>query len=56
MSCRSLPGRWRGLVDGGEGVEGAGVADEGQQDGNDADQVPATVADVEVARDVPPDL
>ena len=52
----SFRGCGRGLVDGGEGVEGAGVADERQQHGEHADQRLPVVADVEVGCDVAADL
>ena len=45
--------RQRDLVDHAEPVEGARVADEGQQLGDDIDQARAIVADVEVRRHVP---
>src|ERR1700677_4403877 len=52
----SFAGCGRDLIDSGEGVEGAWVADERQQIGDDADQQLPVVADVEVGGRVSPHL
>ena len=58
MWCSSWVEFRRGcdLVDGSEAVEGAGVADERQQPGDDVDKQPAIIADMEVGSDVPTGL
>lgn len=63
LRCGGLAGQWavegtqRGdLVDRGEGVEGAGIADERQQLGHDVHEQCAVVADVAVGGDVSADL
>src|SRR5579863_2999646 len=54
MSCSSLFVLAAGyVVDGGEAVEGAGVADEGHEHGQHGEQPRAGVADPEVPVDVP---
>src|SRR5208337_218910 len=60
-SCRSCSPRssrsfGRNLVDGPQSVEGAGIADERQQLGQDVDQPGAAIADMQVGGDVALDL